>query len=163
MDSYTTCVDFCPTLSGMMVKITHLCKQAQEIQLKLWMFVHTLQGAQTLFYNYIAPTKFVKQYQKSSQRRRRWGYYHQRHHSGQTEVLGVVPIMFQGMSGGFTTATDKCQTHNYHPISQNSGDQYMLKINDIIFELLTNMRTLFARYRRRVTIFIDDQQIMTHD
>ena len=43
---------------------------------------------------------------KSSQRRRRWGYYHQRRHSGQTQVPGVVPrhvpgvvpIMFRGMS-----------------------------------------------------------------
>ena len=55
-------------------------------------------------------------YKKSLQRRRRWGYYHQKPHSGQTNVAdyvpdswskwrhvpGVVPIMFRGMSGGFT-------------------------------------------------------------
>ena len=62
-------------------------------------------------------------YKKSLQWRRRWGYYHQNRHSGQTNVAdyvpdswsklrhvpGVVPIMFRGLcqlcSGGCQVAS----------------------------------------------------------
>ena len=46
---------------------------------------------------------YLSSIKKLLQRRRRWGYYHQRRHSGQTQVPEVVPRHVPGVvPGGFT-------------------------------------------------------------